>query len=94
MSEPGVFAPAGALTMSSAPTLRAEGQRLARAGDLVVDLAAATAADSAALALLLDWMRCARAAGHALVVRNLPAGLASLAALYDVDELLVRESRA
>ena len=36
----------------------------------------------AALALLLDWMRCARTAGHALVVRNLPAGLASLAALY------------
>ena len=35
--------------------------RLARAGDLVVDFADVTVADSAALALLLDWMRCARA---------------------------------
>lgn len=89
-----MFAPAGELTMASAPALRAEGRRLACAGDLVVDLAGVSAADSAALALLLDWMRCARAAGHALFVRNLPAGLLSLAALYDVDGLLPAERGA
>ncbi|HQV09575.1 MAG TPA: STAS domain-containing protein [Thauera sp.] len=46
----------------------------------------------AALALLLDWMRCARAAGNRLAVRGLPAAMASLAALYDIDALLPLES--
>ena len=91
MSDPAVFAPEGALTMQSAPALLAEGQRRARAGDLVVDPAAVSPADSAALALILDWMRCARAAGHTLVLRNPPAGLSSLAALYDIDGLLPLE---
>ncbi|MBV2264542.1 MAG: STAS domain-containing protein [Thauera sp.] len=94
MSDPALFAPAGALTMQSAPALLAEGQQRARAGDLVVDLAAVSAADSAALALILDWMRCARAAGHTLVLRNPPAGLSSLAALYDIDALLPLERAA
>lgn len=87
-----VFAPAGELTMVSAPAVLEDGRRLARAGDVVVDFAGVTVADSAALALLLDWMRCARAAGNRLAVRGLPAAMASLAALYDIDALLPLES--
>ena len=87
-----VFAPAGELTMASAPAVLEDGRRLARAGDMVVDFAGVTVADSAALALLLDWMRCARAAGNRLAVRGLPAAMASLAALYDIDALLPLES--
>ena len=87
-----VFAPAGELTMRSAPAVLEDGRRLARAGDLMVDFAGVTVADSAALALLLDWMRCARAAGNRLAVRSLPAAMASLAALYDIDALLPLES--
>ena len=86
-----VFAPAGELTMVSAPAVLEDGRRLARAGDQVVDFAGVTVADSAALALLLDWMRCAREAGNRLAVRSLPAGMASLAALYDIDSLLPLE---
>ena len=86
-----VFAPAGELTMVSAPAVLEDGRRLARAGDMVVDFAGVTVADSAALALLLDWMRCARAAGNRLAVRGLPAAMASLAALYDIDPLLPLE---
>ena len=86
-----VFAPAGELTMVSAPAVLEDGRRLARAGDMVVDFAGVTVADSAALALLLDWMRCARAAGNRLAVRSLPAGMASRAALYDIDALLPLE---
>ena len=86
-----VFAPAGELTMRSAPAVLEDGRRLARAGDLMVDFAGVTVADSAALALLLDWMRCARAAGNRLAVRSLPAAMASLAALYDIDALLPLE---
>ena len=87
-----VFAPAGELTMVSASAVLEDGRRLARAGDMVVDFAGVTVADSAALALLLDWMRCARAAGNRLAVRGLPAAMASLAALYDIDALLPLES--
>ena len=87
-----VFAPAGELTLVSAPAVLEDGRRLARAGDMVVDFAGVTVADSAALALLLDWMRCARAAGNRLAVRGLPAAMASLAALYDIDALLPLES--
>ena len=87
-----VFAPAGELTMVSAPAVLEDGRRLARAGDMVVDFAGVTVADSAALALLLDWMRCARAAGNRLAVRGLPAAMASLAALSDIDALLPLES--
>ena len=86
-----VFAPTGELTMVSAPAVLEEGRRLLRAGDLVVDFAAVTVADSAALALLLDWMRSARATGNRMSVRNLPASMVSLAALYDIDSLLPQE---
>ncbi len=64
---------------------------MALKGPLLVDLGAVTAADSAALALILDWVRAARGAGQTITVRNLPAGLASLAALYGVDSLLPLE---
>ena len=78
----------GALTMRSAPAVLESGRRRVAEGDLVVDFSAVTEADSAALALVLDWLRAARAAGHGLVLHALPAGLTSLAALYDVDALL------
>ncbi|MCV2218298.1 STAS domain-containing protein [Thauera sp. Sel9] len=86
-----VFAPQGPLTMHSAAPVLEEGRRLAKAGSLVVDMAAVPTADSAALALVLDWLRTAREAGHDIVLRSLPPGLASLAALYDIDALLPLE---
>ena len=85
------FAPQGALTMFTSTAALAEGRRMALKGPLLVDLGAVTAADSAALALVLDWVRAARGAGQTITVRNLPAGLASLAALYGVDSLLPLE---
>ena len=89
-----VFAPQGPLTMQSAAAALEEGRRLAKAGPLVVDLAAVPAADSAALALVLDWLRIAREAGHRITLRGLPPGLSSLAALYDIDTLLPLEPAA
>ena len=94
MSAAGVslsFAPQGALTMFTSTAALAEGRRMALKGPLLVDLGAVTAADSAALALILDWVRAARGAGQTITVRNLPAGLVSLAALYGVDSLLPLE---
>ncbi|TAH46332.1 MAG: STAS domain-containing protein [Betaproteobacteria bacterium] len=78
----------GALTMRTAPALLESGRQRAAEGGLLVDFSAVTEADSAALALVLDWLRAARGAGHDLLLHALPAGLASLAALYDIDGLL------
>ena len=95
MSDAGaMFAPQGPLTMHSAATVLEEGRRLVKAGPLVIDLSAVPAADSAALALILDWLRTAREAGHSVALRALPPGLASLAALYDIDGLLPLEQAA
>lgn len=82
----------GALTMSTVGARIEAGRVKAGAGDLTVDLSAVTEADSAALALLFDWLRAARAGRHTLQVTGLPTGLRSLAALYGVDELLPAQS--
>ncbi|HEX4985608.1 MAG TPA: STAS domain-containing protein [Burkholderiales bacterium] len=60
----------------------------AGSGALVVDLAGVTAADSAALGLLLDLVRRARAAGRNIEFVNAGAGLLSLAQLYGVADLI------
>ncbi len=89
-----VFKPSGALTMQTAGSLLAEGRALAAGGNLVIDFAAVTESDSAALALLLDWMRTCAQAGGRVAVRSLPASLTSLAQLYGVDELLPQDEAA
>lgn len=89
-----VLAPEGELTMATAGPLLSEGQRRLAAGDLTVDFSAVSNVDSAALALILGWLRSARGAGTRLTLRKLPAGVASLAALYDLEALLPVESHA
>lgn len=87
-----VLALTGAVTMESAAGRLAEGRALAKSGALVVDFSGVTESDSAALALLFAWQREAAAAGHAVSVAGLPAGLVSLAGLYGVSELLPEAS--
>lgn len=55
---------------------------------LVVDLAAVAAVDSAAVSLLLSWLRRAQRNQEALCFANVPDNLASLIGLYGVAELL------
>lgn len=82
----------GRITMRTAEAWRARGREQLRGGDLEVDFAAVTEADSSALALLLDWMRVARNSGQVLRPRGVPEGLRSLAALYGIDDLLVEQA--
>jgi len=48
--------------------------------------------DSAALSLLFEWRRAARAKNLQLGFRNLPASLQSLAALYGLSELVAEKA--
>lgn len=88
---PGRFAARGLLTFATArrawelglATLRATHQ-----AELEVDCSGITAADSAGLAVLLDWLAAVRREGRSLRYRHLPGSLLSIAAISDVSELL------
>jgi phospholipid transport system transporter-binding protein len=85
----GRLAVAGPVTLLTVDALVARGDALVRDGALAVDLAGVAEVDSAALALLLHWIRIARTAGRDLPVANAPASLRSLARLYDLEPLVL-----
>jgi phospholipid transport system transporter-binding protein len=90
---PGRFAATGALIFTTARRARTLGRQcLAEAAEreLVIDCAGVTAADSAGLAVLLDWLAGARQLGRALRYAQLPQGLSALAQISEVEELLRR----
>jgi phospholipid transport system transporter-binding protein len=83
----------GALTFASASRARELGLAAltgAPAGALEFDCGAIAAADSAGLAVLIDWLGYARAHGRTLHYRQLPQGIAALARISEVEELLAR----
>lgn len=78
---------AGPMVIASATALKGAGES-ALEGISVVDLADVDNADSAAVAVLLAWMRRASERQQALTIVNAPESIRSLAALYGVAELL------
>lgn len=64
------------------------GSKAIAQGQLNFDLTALAVVDSAAVAVLLEWQRAARALGKTIHFQNIPASLESLIALYGVSELL------
>ncbi len=86
---PGRFELTGAIGFADAARLLAEGDAaFASQAAVEVDLARVTRADSAGLALLIEWSLAARAAGRSLRYCNVPSAVASLAGISDVAELL------
>ena len=55
---------------------------------LSMDLGGVTGTDSAGLALLVEWMACARRAKCKLTFRHVPAQAMALARISEVDKLL------
>jgi phospholipid transport system transporter-binding protein len=85
----------GELTFESAAALFKQTETLFRGPNPValIDLAAVTAADSAGLALLLEWQAMQRAAATPLEIRNAPPGLISLARLCEADDVMSLSGR-
>lgn len=85
----------GELTFESVPRLWREVER--RQSELgsvqVIDLSGITAADSAGLALLLEWQARRRPSGGDLSVLQAPDGLLRLAGLCEAVELLTISGR-
>ncbi|POZ62871.1 STAS domain-containing protein [Chromobacterium alticapitis] len=88
VTAPGAASLTGRVDMASSGALLAPIARLAAQGPLRLDLSGIEGADSAALALLLEAHRAAAAAGHKLTLSGVPANLAALASLYDLEPLL------
>ena len=78
----------GPLTLANVAQVLEEGRRHLAEGAATVDLAEVNELDSSALALLLAWLREAKAAGRALAFTNLPESLQTIARLYGVQDLL------
>ena len=78
----------GAVTVETVPALLAEGAAQLRDGVDVFDFGAVTQADSAAVALVLAWLREAHAAGRTIRFANFPPPMKNLARLYAVDAFL------
>lgn len=78
----------GAMTVESVHALLAESNAMVAADNLQMDLSAVDEVDSAAISLLFEWLRQARARNARLVFVNLPANLVSLATLYGVLDLI------
>ena len=79
----------GELDFESVPAvLRHAGARMLGKDRLEVDLKAVTRADSAGLALLVEWLRESETAGNEIVFINVPPQLLSIARVCGLDEIL------
>lgn len=78
----------GRLTLDSVAGLLDLGPQAAGETSLVIDLAQVEALDSAAVSLMLAWMRQAQRSGVNLCFAHVPENLSSLARLYGVTEML------
>jgi phospholipid transport system transporter-binding protein len=58
-----------------------------------IDLAGVTRADSAGLALMLEWVNRARNNAHDLRFTNIPAQIISIAEISEVEDMLYRGER-
>ena len=86
--EAGRIVLSGPVTLANVAAVLEEGRRHLADGASTVDLGEVTELDSSALALLLAWLREARAAGRSLAFANLPAALQTIARLYGVEAML------
>ena len=78
----------GRLTMETVNALFSADLRPQGGDSTVIDFSRVEAVDSAAVSLLLCWLRRAQRENVALVFSRLPPNLLSLARLYGVAELL------
>ena len=79
----------GVLHFTTVTTLlRLGSEAIANGRAAVIDLSGVKDSDSSGLALLIEWLSIARAAGKSLRYENIPTQLHQLARLSDLEELL------
>lgn len=88
--EPGRCVVKGDMTFATVTALFHEvGAVCERAGEhLDVDLQGVGRADSAGLALLIEWVRCARRSGKTLAFHRVPSQMMAIARTSDLENML------
>jgi phospholipid transport system transporter-binding protein len=85
----GCYRVSGELTFATVrAALHASREKFTGEAKIEIDLSAVTLADSAGLALLIEWYRWASRANQPLQFVGVPAQLRALAKISDVDQLL------
>lgn len=90
---PGRFELSGPLSFGTVTAAREAGRQrfgASTAAALEIDCRGVSDADSAGLALLVDWLAWARAAGRRMRVSGLSVHLRELAAISEIEDLLAR----
>ena len=79
----------GDLSFASVPAvLKLSARDLTASREIQVDLKGVTRADSAGLALLVEWLRESERAGKVITFSNVPKQLLAIAMLCGLDEIL------
>jgi len=79
----------GELGFASVPAvLESSAEGLTDSREIQVDLKGVTRADSAGLALLVEWLRESERAGNVITFTNVPEQLLAIARLCGLDEIL------
>ena len=92
MGAGGVLSVRGALTFATVGALRGPGvEALAANADATVDFAAVDRADSAGLALLVEWLRAARRRGARVRFANAPEQLRAIAGTSGLDRHIFQD---
>jgi phospholipid transport system transporter-binding protein len=88
-ADSGTFLISGELTLSTAGDVLTESRtQFSQAQDLDIDLAQVSRADSAALALLISWMRLAKQSDKNIQFHNLPSQMLAIAKASGLDAIL------
>ena len=83
----------GALTFDTVPGLyKSSDSWFADGGEIVIDLAQVTRADSAGLALMIEWLRRARVSSGKLHFANIPAQMQTLIRVNGLQDALLNSN--
>lgn len=89
----GRFALNADLTFETVTSMLDASERMFAAHEQIsVDMSGVRQADSAGLALLIEWLSRARSAGRRIVYANIPAQIAAVARISEVEALLSGDS--
>jgi len=87
-AEDGSLLLSGELSMSTVPGILKQDALRNVEGDILIDLHGVERADSAGVALLIEWQRMAGQQQKAIRFHNIPEQMLAIARLSGVDELL------
>ena len=88
-SAPGLLQARGAMSFdSAAQALRAGLALIPRGQECTIDLSGVTEADSAGLAVLVEWLATARKRGTVIHYQAIPAQILAVARISDLDDLI------